>query len=164
MENMKEKSPLEDLKKDYAILEKKYNLPSFKDLNEAFDIEKASESETDCLMREIRKAVMDKTIAYLRFVEMMINPSNAPIFFMILLKNLTDSEKRVLERIYEKLGEFEIEVVALDCRYDERREAEFIKELYEAWREVEEDIVSLVEVLKKNWGQKSGQGNIGYYG
>ena len=83
---MGKESSLEELKKDYLILQKKYKMPSFKELNEEFDIEKAAEHETDCLIREIRKAIMDKVIAYLRFVEMLLNPSNAPMFFFALVK------------------------------------------------------------------------------
>lgn len=160
----KEKSGLEELKKDYSELAKKYKLPSFKELNEEFDIEKVAENETECLLREIRKSIMEKVIAYLRFIEMLLNPSNAPLFFFALVKGLTSQDKRVLEKLYDKLGSLEIDVIGLDCNYDEKDEADFIKKLLVEWKSVKEDMSGLVEVLKRNWGQKSGKNERGYFG
>ena len=161
---MKEKSSLEELKKDYEKLKSKYGLPSFKELNEEFDIEKAAEHETECLIREVRKLVMEKVIAYFRFIEMLLNPSNAPLFFFALVKGLTASDKRILDKLYDKLGHFEIEVIALDCNYNEKEEVEFIKKVLAEWKDIKEDMISLVEVLKHNWGQKSKKDERGYFG
>jgi len=155
---------LDELKKDYLVLQKKYNLPSFRELNEEFDVEKVAEHETDCLLREIRKAVMDKALAYLRFIEMLLNPSNAPIFFFALVKGLTHQDKRFLERIYKKLGGFEIDVIELDCSYSEKSEAEFIKKLVKEWKDIREEMLKFVEVLRRNWDQKSGKSDKGYLG
>jgi len=159
-----EDSGLEELKKDYEKLRKKYNLPEFKQLNEDFEIEKAAQHETDFILREIRKHMMDKAIAYLRFIEMLLNPSNAPIFFFALVKGLTGTDKRLLEKIYEKLGEFEINVISLDCRYNEKGEAEFIKKLSSEWKCISEDMLKLAETLKRNWTQKSSKNGRDYCG
>ena len=56
----REKSNLGKLKMDYIKIQSKYNLPSFEKLNEDFQVEKALESETDILIREIRKFMADK--------------------------------------------------------------------------------------------------------
>src|SRR3989344_3118371 len=157
-------SCLEELKKKYEKLQKQYSLPSFEKLNEEFDIEKIAENETDFLLREVRKAVMDKVINYLRFVEMLLNPSNAPMFFLSLIKGLTSQDKRILERMYEKLGTIEIDVICLDCRYSERDEAAFIKKITKEWKDISDEMIKLTEILKRNWSQKSGKGERGYLG
>lgn len=155
---------LNELKKDYAKLQKKYALPTFRELNEEFDIEKAAEHETDCLIREIRKTIMDKVIAYLRFIEMLLNPSNAPIFFFALVKGLSSQDKRILEELYEKLGRFEIDVIELDCKYNEKDEAEFIKRIAIEWQNISQEMIKMVEVLRRNWNQKSRQNERKYCG
>ena len=161
---MEEKNALEELKKDYVKLRKKYSLPSFKALNEDFDIEKIASQETDCLLREVRKQMIDKVIAYLRFVEMLMNPSNAPMFFFALVKGMTASDKKCLEGIYDKLGVFEIDVVGLDVKYSEKNEAEFINRLAGKWGEIGEDIIKLVDTLKVSWKQKAKKDERGYCG
>ncbi len=161
---IKEDSSLEKLKKKYVIFEKKYSLPPFKDLNENFDIEKISEQETDYLLREIRKIVVDKAVAYLRFTEMLLNPSNAPMFFLTLVKGLTSQDKRIIERMYEKLGSFEIDVIELDAKYNEKDEAEFIKKIQKEWKTISVDMIKLTEVLRRNWNQKAIKDERGYFG
>ncbi|OGJ15404.1 hypothetical protein A3K73_05880 [Candidatus Pacearchaeota archaeon RBG_13_36_9] len=161
---MEEESLLEKLKKDYDKLRKKYNLPAFKELNEAFDIEEVAEQETECLLRQIRKHMMDKVVAYLRFIEMLLNPSNAPMFFFALVKGLTASDKRLLDNLYERLGEFEIDVIALDCKYNEKEEADFINKAVLKWKDITDDMIILSETLKRNWNQKSGKNERGYCG
>ena len=157
-------SCLQDLKNEYLKFQKQYSLPSFQDLNEDFDIEKVAEHETDFLLREIRKQIMDKIIAYLRFVEMLLNPSNAPMFFLSLIKGLNSQDKRILERMYEKLGTLEINVIELDAKYDEKDEAKFIKNVSEEWKDISKEMIKLTEVLKRNWSQKSGKNHRDYFG
>ena len=159
-----EESSLENPKRDYEKLRKKYVLPGFKQLNEEFEIEKIAEHETDFVLREIRKHMMDKLIAYLRFIEMLLNPSNAPIFFFALVKGMTAGDKKLLDNLYGRLGEFEIDVIALDCRYDEKEEADFINKVVLKWKGIADDMLTLSETLKRNWKQKSGKNERGYFG
>ena len=161
---MKEESSLEQLKKDYTKLRSRYKLPSFQELNEEFDIEKVAEHETDCLAREIRKTIMDKAIAYLRFVEMLLNPSNAPLFFFGLVKGITNADKKLMEKLYEKLGEYEIDVIELDSNYEEKKEAEFISRIIVEWKDIKEEMMELAGVLRRNWNQKSKKDEKGYLG
>ena len=95
---------------------------------------------------------------------MLLNPSNAPMFFLSLIKGLTSQDKRILERMYEKLGTIEIDVICLDCRYSERDEAEFIKKITKEWKDISDEMIKLTEILKRNWSQKSGKGERGYLG
>ena len=47
---MEDCKKLEKLKADYKIFQAKYSLPNFDELNEDFQIEKISESETDFIL------------------------------------------------------------------------------------------------------------------
>ena len=68
---------LKDLKKEYSDLAEKYKLPSFKELNENFEIEKI-DKDTEILLRDVRKVMMEKIVNSLGFLEMFLNPMNAP--------------------------------------------------------------------------------------
>jgi hypothetical protein len=152
------------LKKDYEKLEKKYKLPEYKILNEEFDIEKVQEIETETLLREIRKVIMDKVLAYLRFIELLLNPSNAPMFFFAILKGLDNGDKKLLEELYSRLGRIEIEVVEVDNDYSEKREAEFIKRVMTEWKGVKEDMKRVSKALQRGWDRKSERREKSYLG
>src|SRR3990167_1163002 len=107
-------SELAKLKKHYADFQGKYSLPDFDKLNEDFDVEKLAGGETDFLLREIRKNLGERLANFLRFVELMLNPSNAPMFVFHLVKNLEADDKKILEETYKLVVEFEVRMIELD--------------------------------------------------
>lgn len=158
----KDYSCLAELKEKYETFRKKYNLPAFKDINKAFDIEEL-DCESDFLVRKIRRYISEKLAGYMRFIEILLNPSNAPIFFFKLIKKLDNSDKEILTRLYEELGNIELETIALDLEYNEEKESNLIKKLYNLFNdEIKKD---LIEILKKlgNGGNGKNKENGGSY-
>ena len=155
---------LDDLKKDYEEIKEKHDLPSFEELNKDFSIDQLTEHETDYLLREIRRAIADKISTYMRFVETILNPVNAPIFVFSLIKTINSEEKTKLSEVYKKLAKFEVRIIELDVDFSEKKEADFVKEAYEEWQEMKKDLLDVVEVIKKNWDNKFESGARGYFG
>lgn len=155
---------LNKLKQEYSVIEKKHKLPGFYEMNKEFDIEKLQEKETDFLLREVRRAMIEKNAAYLRFVEMFQNPSNAPMFFLALVRNLGNSSKKILDEMYLALGKFEIRSIALDNEYNEEKEAEFVKELFREWQEIKRRFSQLSKDLNDSWERKAEKRDKGYLG
>lgn len=154
---------LKDLKKEYTVVQKKYKLPSFEDLNLHFDIERLTGRETDFLLREIRRAMADKIYLYLKFCEMVISPSNAPLFMFSLIKNLTPGEKKKIEDLYKKLSQRDIEMMDLDLNYFEKKEAEFINNLFKDWKNVNADLNVIVTSFKSYTGKSSSGNSKAYF-
>jgi len=159
-----EESKLEKLKKDYEIIQKKYSLPAFNILNSEFAIEKISESETDFLVRSVALAMAEKFSNYLRFVELILNPSNSPMFIFSLIKTMGEEEKRKLSEIYKELTKIELTLVELDVDFSEKKEADFINNSYKTWLSVKKDFISVIEKMKTNWDNKSENNKNGYFG
>jgi len=160
----KEVWDLEKLKKEYEIIRKKHNLLTFKEMNNDFEIEKLQERETEYLLKEVRRIVMDKAMAYLRFIEMLLNPNNCPLFFLSLLRKIGADEKKLLQNMYEKIGIFELEALELDCIYDEKREADFVKRLCKEWKSISNDMINFLSSLRKKQSQNLGKDEKGYLG
>ena len=160
----KEEQKLEKLKKDYLILKENYNLPDFKDLNEDFCIEKIAESETEILIREVRKFMGDKMMNYMRFIENLLNPVNAPMFIFSIIKLLDAEEKKGLSEIYKGLMKKEIQFIELDLEFNEKKEAEFIKNAYGFWQGIKKDMLKIMDRINKKWDNKFDVNNKGYFG
>ena len=159
-----DKSTLEKLKENYAEVEKKHRLPSFEELNREFQIEKICESETDFLLREIRKYMAEKFSNYLRFVEAVLNPSSASMFVFSFIKSLTIEDKKLLESVGKKLMGIEVDSIELDVEYSEEKEVEFIKKSYSSWDVCKRELLCVFQSVKKNWDNKSEANNKGYFG
>ena len=87
---------LKELKKHYEILSKKYKLPSFKELNEDFDIEKI-DKESDILLKVVRKVMMEKIVNSLGFIEMLLNPMNSPRMYHAYLNSMSVEDKKAID-------------------------------------------------------------------
>jgi len=162
MENSQEK--LTKLKEDYEKLRKRHNLPSFKELNEDFQIEKAAETETEILIREVRRFVGDKLMNYMRFIESLLNPVNVPMFIFSIIKLIDAEEKKRLSEIYKKLMKKEIKFIELDLEFNEEKEAQFIKDSYELWQEIKKDMLRIMDKINKRWDDKFEANSKGYFG
>jgi len=138
-----------ELRQEYERFRKKHQLPDFTELNKLFDIEEIEEGEF--LLRKIRRTISEKIGGYLRFVETILNPSTAPMFFFKLIKKLENEDRTTLAEIYEKLGNSEVEALSLDLDYDEKKEAEFINKIYNLFqKEVKNKLAEIIKKLNTN--------------
>ncbi len=160
----KEESKLQELKEKYKELKKEYNLPEFNDLNREFLIEKVAEAETDFLIREIGRVMSEKFSNYLRFIEMMLNPVNSPMFVFSIIKAIGEEEKKKLSEIYKELTKIELDMIEIDTDFSEKKQADFINSSYKSWLNVKKDFLSIISRVKENWQSKKSSNNNGYFG
>lgn len=160
----KEESKLEKLKQDYKRIQNIHNLPDFEKLNAEFSIEKIAENETDFLVREVARIVAEKFSNYLRFVELILNPVNSPMFVFSLIKTMGEEEKKKLSEIYKELAKIELNLVELDVDFSEKKEADFINNSYKKWMIMKKDLLEIIEKMKSNWDNKTESNGKGYFG
>lgn len=162
---MPEKTKLKKLKEDYSKIQKKYGLPNFDKLNEDFKVEKVAQEETDFLVREIRESMGETLENFLRFLEIVLNPVNAPMFLFPIIKSLSAEEKNKLAELYKKLSKLEMDAIKL-MDYSEKKEAEFIKNAYNLWQEIKRDSIKIIESVEKKSeiNTKTEKSEKGYFG
>ncbi|MFW6233094.1 MAG: hypothetical protein ACOC3Z_00350 [Nanoarchaeota archaeon] len=162
---MEEKTSIEELKEDYEILKNKYSLPDFTELNKDFSIEKISEIETELLLKEIRKFIADKLIHYSNFIEAILNPSNHSMFMFSFIRSICAKEKTKANEIYKELSKIRLQLIKVDITYSEEKEAEFIKNSFKKWKNIKEDIISILKNAEENFENKTPQcNNKDYFG
>ncbi len=120
---------LDELKKEYGRLGKKYSLPEFGEVNEAFEIEKI-DRDSDSLMRVVRKVMMEKVVSSLGFVEMLLNPMNAPRMYIAYINSMSVDDKKSIEKIYSDLARVSVDALNCEIDYSEKAEAEVVKDIF----------------------------------
>lgn len=144
---------LKDLKRKYEPIEKKYNLPSFEQLNIDFEIEKIT-VESDFLLRVIRKIMMDKIIGFLNFFEKIIsNPTGMPRVYYPFIKSITVEDRKEMEKIYDDMGALSLESLELEIITSEKAEAKMVKKIYDCWEKIKQQLYNLAEKMKTSDGQ-----------
>lgn len=154
-ETDKKEKIIEKYREDYQKIAKKHSLPSYEELNNYFDIEDLSGKNTQRPLRIIRRRIAEKTSTYLRFLEVFLNPSSAPLFYMVLTKNMPADGRKMINETYFDLGRIEIEHLKMEVKdYDEGEEAEIIKDFYNIWNKVRKQMVTLTKIFDEQWKQK----------
>lgn len=154
---------LNELKEQYKKLQDVYNLPGFEDLNKEFNIEKISESETELLTREIRRFIADKIYNYLKLVEIILNPVNAPMFIFSIIKLISSEDKKKLRGIYNNLSDIDLELIILDINYSEENDAGFIKRVYNSWVVIKKELSDILRKVNRAEDKRDEKPNGAYF-
>lgn len=138
---------LAELKKRYSELEKKHRLPTFKDLNGNFEVDKI-ERDSDFLLRVIRKAMIEKVVNSLGFCEMLLNPVNAPRLYYSYIKSMGNDERKQVERMYSALAELSVNSLALEIDTNDKKEAELIIKANKVWESLKPDFRKVISAVQ----------------
>ncbi len=159
-----DESNLVKLKEEYEKLKQKYSLPEFKFMNENFEIEQICVEDTELLLKRIRKQTMDKISSGIRGLEMFLNPQNAPVFIFNIIKTFSQPDKEIIDNIYHKFAEFEIQAFGLENKYNEEAEADFVKKVAKEWIDICDDFDRLFKSMRANYKQESKKNEKSYLG
>jgi len=137
---------LNQFREQYNALAKHYSLPSFVVLNDDFEIEKISQ-ESITLLRVVRKHMIEKVFNILSFLEMLLNPVNAPRTYLAYIKSMTNEDRKEVEKIYSIFGVLTLRALPLEADYSEKREATMIKDIQKVWSDAKKDLSKLLEQI-----------------
>ncbi len=145
---------LNELEQIYETIRKKHQLPSFKDINAKFDIGKIKRDSGN-LLREIRHVMNEKISYFMRLIEAMINPSQAPPTFMILVKEINKEDKKLLDSLFSSFMNLELESYRLNIESTEFEESKFIEKIWKVWNENQPNLNKIIDILERNWNKTS---------
>lgn len=140
------------IKKKYSGFEKKYSLPSFKKLDLDFQI--SSIENEKFVLREIRKKISHKIEHFTEIIGSLFE-GEASISNIYEMKVLTDSKKEEVFKIFKELMKYSRQANILSLSYEEKQEADFIKEFYSKWEDLKEKIRKYLTLLKDSWDKES---------
>ena len=76
------------------------------------------------------------------------------MFIFSVIKSLTQEDKKKLTEIYGKLSEIDLELIKLDLESSEKKDVEFIKQVYNSWQEIKRELIPILGKLKSNKDNK----------
>ena len=138
-----------DLKKEYEVLKKRYNLPSFKDLDREFDI---AEIEHDgFLLRRIRGRIYDKVDFFIKILENILYPNSANMASLYESKFFSEYDMDECTNILKRLMFIDRSYILLDIEEDEGKDADFIKDVFKEWQSLKNDLLKFLKIMKDSW-------------
>jgi len=137
-----------ELKKKYEQLAKKHKLPSFDELNSDFEIDKL-DRESNNLLRAIRKLIMEKIVNSMSFLEMLVNPINAPRMYMPYIVTMEVMDKKIIDEIYSSLAGLSVLSLELEINSEEKDEAVLINSVLGKWKELKPKFSQILKNIKE---------------
>lgn len=139
------------IKDAYEKLRKKYDLPEFNKINSEFEISTIEHEEF--LLSNIRKKIKERLAFFIDALEPTVQPTEA-IANIYELRQLSEDERNAAMEIYKKLMYWIRAATEMMACADERRDAEFIKELFRQWPEMKRELINVFSRLKEVWRTK----------
>ena len=90
--------------------------------------------------------MMEKIVNSLGFLEMLMNPMNAPRMYINFVNNVSQEDKKRMDKMYSDLGDISVLALSREIDYDERGEAVLVKKISDAWFSLKKDFR---EILNK---------------
>lgn len=138
---------VEEFKKKYAQISKRHKLPSFDELNLDFEIDKL-DKDSDNLLRCIRKVMMEKIVNSITFLEMLVNPVNAPRMYIPYIRTMGVEDRKIIDEIYSSLAELSVLSLELEIYSSEADEAVLVNNVFEKWKEVKPKFRQILKNMK----------------
>lgn len=133
----------------YEPLRKKYNLPSFEELDSEFEIG-VIEHET-WVLRNIGKNMFDKLEMTMDIIEKILQPDTNSYVDLYECKFFSGSEKDELFALLKHLMHAYRELLELEFINNEKAHADFIKHFFPEWLQVKKALLPFITKLKSVW-------------
>ena len=139
-----------DIAKKYGELAKKYDLPSFEQLDVDFEI---GDIENDhFLLREVRRHMMEKIEDLVKILEPILQP-DVIICDMHECKIFDDESKKELYDLYRTLMFFHRYSIEISINEIDETSSKFISKFYKEWEKIKPVFSKIVIKLKDSWLQ-----------
>ena len=82
----------------------------------------------------------------------------------VWIKNFSDEKKKEIEKIYKKLMVYERQSLLLDVYPDDKKDAEFINDVFNFWKKIKKEMEEVVVLMKETWKKEFSQEKNNYFG
>lgn len=140
------------IEESYNLYKKKYELPNFEEIKKNFSIEDIEDDKG--ILKKIAKIMAEKFEFYGKYLDMHLNAE--PTFSMMVeAKEVDDLSREKLLHVYRliliKLREYYLLVL----EENDENCAEYIKNSFNVWISIKQDLKILIHVFKKAWESES---------
>jgi len=138
----------------YAALQKKYSLPSYDLLNQAFELLYITPiCHIDFPLRFVRRRMVDKIGMICNFLQTMLQPNPSWLIYLKESSFFTADDRQQMSDLLRQGMQWERESMLLDVDHDEQADARFIKDVFQRWKKFKEQYASLAKKLPEGWKQ-----------
>ncbi len=153
------------LKKAYESYVKKYDLPSYEELDSEFELLYVpSITEIKFPLRFIRRRLTDKVAWMVNMLQTILQPNPSSLVSLQESNFFDNGSKRKIAEFLRELMKLERESLMIEIIPDEKRDADFIKDFYSKWKDIKNQVADVSKKLRDGWTQEKKSEKNHYFG
>lgn len=141
------------MEKEYEDLRKKYNLPSYKELDEEFEIRAIDLPKSGILIKALIRTINTKLALFLNYLEPVLNTPPQSLHSLIEIKNTSNEDKKEMYIFYKRLAKLFHENCIIELK-DERTIARQINKIWKEWPQIKQKQIALLEKISDAWAKE----------
>jgi hypothetical protein len=148
-----DKMTLEDLKKEYEKLEKKYSLPKFEHLDKEFEIRAIELNKSGLLIRALLRITSNKLNIFMSYLEPVISAPSQNIHALVELRNISEQDRNNMFEFYKKISAILHENLSVELK-SENEIADQINSIWKSWPKLKERETHFLDIITQAWKRK----------
>jgi len=141
-----------EIEKQYNELKKKAKLPDFKEMD--FEFEISDIEDTNFLLRMIIRKIAEKLDFYSTMLEELLQPDTSSLYALHETRYFDENDKRQMYELYTRLMSFNRQSIESALSRNEKKEAEFINDIFNEWKPLKESLLKFVRKMRESWNTK----------
>ena len=143
---------MQDFKQEYEKLIKKYNLPSYENLDEEFELLYIAEiCEISRPLSFVRRRINDKIGWVCNMLQSILQPNPSSLVSMQESAMFSKEQKEECQQLLKELMYVNRLSVYLDIDIEEKKNAEYIKTTFTLWKKMKPQISAIAQTLYQGW-------------
>ena len=138
-------------KEAYSKIEKEYGLPEFSELEKYFTFTELNE---EIVLVDIRRKIQGLIEHFASYIENLVQP-DSNYSSMYEANILNDNDKKVSMELFKKFMYYIREGDRVSIIRSDKEEAEYIKAVFNMWKENRDTLVLFAEKLRDSWNGDS---------
>lgn len=145
--------------KEYEKLRKQFSLPPLRELREKFEVQLKIEDD-GLVLQAIRNELSDKLFEIIKTIEMILFPKEGCDPDLLYQEKMVKENFREAFEVYRLFNECHYRAIALRFEHNRAKDAEFIKDLLNAWSSAEAKLKSFFKSIEAGWKDMSSETDI----
>ncbi len=145
------------IKTKYEGLKKKYNLPSYEDICNEFEINDVLKKlgfMPAYFLRFLRRTAVDKLYSWVNYLHVFILPNQQSAVLMNEYQNFDEKKREEIIDYATQIMIISRKSVELELEKDEKEDAKLLKEAYDKLQELKPKLLEIAKENVKIWKEK----------
>lgn len=135
------------IKKSYSKVKKKHDLPKFEELHKEFQL---IDVEEEFILKEVVKKIGKRVKVFINNILPPIRPRASSLHSITESNIFSEEEKASIYKLYKRLN-YIYHRAALTLLKEDKEKAKFIKETWENWGDLKEEMSWFMEKVVDGW-------------